>query len=65
MTCRRKLDAMAESIAYSEEFIDKDTVDRLHKDLVLKDDDFFGNTFEISRSGMKINQDSSFRLSKQ
>ena len=42
-----KLEKMSETIAYSDEFLVKETVDGIHRGLVITSDDFYGNSFRI------------------
>jgi membrane metallo-endopeptidase-like protein 1 len=44
-----KLEKMDQSIAYSDEFLDKETVDSLHRDIVLTEDDYFNNSFKLNQ----------------
>ena len=49
-----KLEKMSETIAYSDEFLDKEKVDNLHKGLVMSPTDLVGNAINLNKFWRKF-----------
>jgi hypothetical protein len=46
---KKKLSEMEQFIAYSDEFLERDKLDELHRGIEISDKDLFGNTLNLLR----------------